>query len=189
VILGILSDTHGFHQRTAHAITLLEQLGAEAFVHCGDIGGEAVLDELAGRRAWIVPGNVDALDPALMCYAESLGLQIADTIPLKIEIAGRAIGVYHGHEPSFSRLARAIRQGDLLAFAGMTAGLDYILYGHVHKPADARVGRVRLINAGALERARPRTVATLDPAGDKLKFWQVDELVDPTEPPSPFTPR
>ena len=62
VILGILSDTHGFHQRTAHAIALLEQLGASAFVHCGDIGGEAVLDELAGRKAWVVPGNVDALD-------------------------------------------------------------------------------------------------------------------------------
>jgi putative phosphoesterase len=189
VILGVLSDTHGVHQRTARAIALLEQLGAEAFVHCGDIGGEAVLDELAGRRAWIVPGNVDALEPALMDYAESLGLRTPDTIPLRIELAGRTLAVYHGHESRFNRLIRAVRHGDAAAFANMTRGFEYVLYGHTHKPADACWGQVRVINPGALERATPHTVATLDLARDTLSFWQVDEQSSPIGAPRPFNPR
>jgi len=189
VILGILSDTHGFDQRAACAVALLERLGAEAFVHCGDIGGEAVLDELAGRQAWFVPGNIDGLDPTLMHYAKSLGLHIPDAIPLEIEIAGRRIAVYHGHEPHFNRLVRALRQRDLAAFESMTHGLDYLLYGHAHVATETRIGHVRMINPGALERARPHTVATLDLARDALGFWQVDELAEPTEPPRPFTPR
>ena len=53
MILGILSDTHGHARRTAAAVRLLQQLGAEAFVHCGDVGSPDVLDELAGRRAGV----------------------------------------------------------------------------------------------------------------------------------------
>lgn len=189
MILGILSDTHGFRQRAASAIALLEQVGAEAFVHCGDIGGEAVLDELAGRQAWLVPGNIDAPNLTLMGYAESLELHIPDTIPLRIEIAGRTLAVYHGHEPHFNRLVHAIRHHNLDAFASLTRGLDYVLYGHTHAAAEARVGHVRMINSGALERARPHTVATLDLAHDALKFWQLDGSAGATGTPRPFTPR
>ena len=189
MILGILSDTHGLHQRTARAISLLEQLGAEAFVHCGDVGADAVLDELAGRRAWIVPGNVDALDPTLIDYAASLDLHVGRIAPLRIELDGRSLAVYHGHESHFSRLLQAIRRHDLAAFSHLTRGVEYVLYGHTHRPADARVAHVRMINPGALERVRPYTVATLDLAGDRLKFWQVDESVAPTSAPRSFVPR
>jgi len=189
VILGILSDTHGFHQRTACAIRLLEQLGAEAFVHCGDVGTAAVLDELAGRPTWVVPGNIDALNPTLIECAAALGLHVPHSIPLRIEIAGRALAVYHGHESHFNRLLQAIRHHDLAAFSRLTRGLDYILYGHMHRPADARIAHVRMINPGALERARPHTVATLDLTSDALKYWQVDESAAPTSAPRSFAPR
>lgn len=189
MILGILSDTHGFHQRAAHAITLLERQGAKAFVHCGDVGGAAVLDELAGRQAWVVPGNVDVLDPTLWDHAAALGLHTPDAAPLRIELAGRAIAVYHGHEAHFERLATALRRSDLDTFTKLTRGLDYILYGHTHEPAETRVGQVRLINPGALERARPHTVATLDLRRDVLEFWQVDEQEPATAPARRFNPR
>ena len=39
---------------------------------------------------------------------------------------------------------------------------DYLLQGHTHVPHDQRIGRTRLINPGALHRARTKTVATLD---------------------------
>jgi hypothetical protein len=189
VILGILSDTHGFHERAARAIALLERLGAEAFVHCGDVGGAAVLDELAGRQAWVVPGNVDAIDRTLRDYAETLGLHTSTEVPLRVELANRTIAVYHGHEARFDRLVEALRHDDQNAFAELTQGLDYILYGHAHEPAELRFGSVRLINPGALERARPHTVATLDLARDTLKFWQVDERADESAAPRRFTPR
>lgn len=188
MILGILSDTHGFRERTARALALLERRDAEAFIHCGDVGTTEVLGELAKRRAWFVPGNIDGLNPTLMHSAEMLGLPIPDTIPLRIKLSGRTIAVYHGHEPHFDRLVQAIRRRDLAAFAELTRGLDYILYGHTHTAAEIRVGQVRMINPGALERTCPHTVATLDPERDALKFWQVDEQAGASDPPRPFTP-
>jgi putative phosphoesterase len=189
VILGLLSDTHGQHRRAACAIALLERVGAEAFVHCGDVGDEAVLDELAGRRTWFVWGNIDHADGLLVHYAETLGLSAPREIPVRIEIDGRVIAVYHGHEARFSRLNHLIRTHDLAGFEKLSAGADYILHGHTHRAAVKRVGRVQLINPGALERARPHTVATLDVGRDLLKFWQVNERADPDEEPRAFVPR
>ncbi|MFQ5805008.1 MAG: metallophosphoesterase family protein [Phycisphaerae bacterium] len=189
MLLGLLSDTHGEHRRAAYAIELLQRLGARAFIHCGDVGGEAILDQLAGRRAWFVWGNTDSPDPMLERYAEALGLRPPCISPVQIEIADRTIAVYHGHESHFRRLIRQLQRRDFAAFHKLTAGLDYIFYGHTHTAVDARVGRVRLVNPGALQRARPYTVATLDLASDALKFWHVDERADPAERPRLFRPR
>jgi len=189
VILGILSDTHGYAERTAQAIRLLERLGAEAFIHCGDIGGEGVLDEFAGRKTWLVLGNTDFYDPTLMRYAEKLGLNTPDAVPLEIEIDKHKIAVFHGHEARFNRLARALRTRDYAAVASLTRGLSYIFYGHTHVAADLRVEHVRMINPGALERARPYTAATLDLEHDELEHWQVLENAGPLDPPIPHKPR
>jgi len=186
VILGILSDTHGFQQRTVLALDILEHLGAAAFVHCGDVGDESVLEPFVGRRTWFVWGNTDEVIPRRDDYARSLDLTPPPQIPLEFELAGRRLAVYHGHERAFVDLMQRLKRGDLDDFRARTAGLDYILYGHTHRAADLRAGTVRLINPGALERARPHTVATLDLRRDQLDFWQVDEHADPASPPRPF---
>ena len=161
MILGILSDSHGRHRRTARAIRLLQGLGAEALVHCGDLGSEAVLDELVGLRVWFVWGNTDSVGPLLRNYARVLGLPVPETIPLRLELAGRSIAVFHGHEPQFTDLARRIQHHlgrvtspDIAArhenprriFGATLSDCDYILYGHSHKATDARVCRVRPSN-------------------------------------------
>ena len=46
-MVGILSDSHGQVERTRQAIALLQQAGASAFIHCGDVEEDAVLDTLA----------------------------------------------------------------------------------------------------------------------------------------------
>jgi predicted phosphodiesterase len=51
---------------------------------------------------------------------------------------------------------------------------DYLLHGHSHLTRDERVGRTRIINPGALHRAREKTVALLDTATDALKFITVN---------------
>jgi hypothetical protein len=188
VILGILSDTHGRRQRTARAVELLERCGAEAFIHCGDVGGAAVLDQFAGRRAWFVWGNIDQRDAARERYAESLGITPPRTIPTEIEIDGHLIAVYHGHEPQFTGLLRAIEEEGVDAVERLARRPDYILHGHTHRAADRRVGSVRLINPGALERSRQPTVATLDVGRDALRFWVVDEHADDLERPRAFRP-
>ena len=50
---------------------------------------------------------------------------------------------------------------------------DYVLLGHSHVAGEQRVGRVRLVNPGALHRARVKTVALLDLATDALRWIEV----------------
>ena len=50
---------------------------------------------------------------------------------------------------------------------------DYLLTGHSHVAADSREGTTRLINPGALHRARPYTVALLNLADDPLRYLTI----------------
>jgi uncharacterized protein len=157
--IGIMSDSHGRVQRVRDALVVLDAAGAEAIVHCGDVGGSAVLEELVDRRCWFVWGNTDYPDPAWRAEVEALGLPWPDG-PAEFTVAGRRIAVYHGHEPGFEA---AIRSGKV----------DYLLHGHSHRQADYRVGRTRVINPGALHRAAVPTVAVLDVVGDDLTVLRV----------------
>lgn len=160
MLVGIMSDSHGDAVATARAVSLLTGMGAEHLFHCGDVCGESVLAELAGHPCTFVWGNCDDVSPAMRKYVESLGLPWPkrDT---RIELAGRRIAIYHGHETGFATAAN----GD---------GLDYIFYGHTHQFADTKRGASRLINPGALFRAKPRTCARLDLATGELRILRID---------------
>jgi predicted phosphodiesterase len=202
LVLGILSDTHGHEDTAERAVALLRRLGAAALVHCGDVGSTGVLDALSGQEAagseraeperageqgasergaadatplpaWFVWGNTDQV-AELEPYARATGHRVPVGVPIRIELGGRRIAVFHGHEAAFSRLCDRVRDGDAERFA-REAACDYLLYGHSHVAADERIGGVRLINPGALHRARPRTVATLDLAHDVVEHWIVDD--------------
>lgn len=159
MILGILSDTHGQHERAGRALALLKAAGAEALIHCGDVGGDEVFAHFAGERFWFVWGNCDHPSPVLVAYVRSIGLTPPEAAPLRIELEGRQIAVFHGHEPELQRF--------------QPAGVDYLLHGHTHVRRDERADGVRIINPGALHRAREYTVATLDLASDALEFHVV----------------
>src|SRR5690349_17826481 len=104
MLIGLMSDSHGDAVMTARAIALLKEHGAEIFIHCGDICGEEVLDELAVVQAKFVWGNCDVPNAALRKYVQSIGLNPPDG-PLHFELEGKKIGVYHGHEKSFEHAA------------------------------------------------------------------------------------
>ena len=159
MLIGILSDSHGDAAATADAVQLLEKNGAVHLVHCGDLCGEPVLDELAGHRCTFVWGNCDSPSPTMRKYVLALGLPWPEP-PVILEFAGKRIAVFHGHERSFAAADRD--------------DLDYVLYGHTHKYADRRVGRIRFINPGALYRARIKTVALLNLKTDKLEFLRLE---------------
>lgn len=186
MIVGVLSDTHGQAQRAAIAVALLKRLGAEAFIHCGDVGGEAVLDTLAGTRAWFVWGNTDYADPSLNHYAESMGISAPRTIPVLVELSGKKIAVFHGHEAAFGALCGRLEAADAKGLATLLHGATYVLYGHTHHAGVAQHGDVRLINPGALHRARTYTVATIDLVTDALEHWVVTDDMSPTARPRRF---
>jgi len=155
--LGILSDTHDRVDAAAVAVAALKAAGAEYFLHCGDVGGEGVLDQLAGLPAAFVWGNNDWDRAALQRYALELGIECFGGFG-ELERGDKVIAITHGDD------ARAVRR----VLDGQEH--DYLFLGHSHVKADERVGRVRVINPGALHRAREKTVATLDTATDTLRF-------------------
>lgn len=158
--LGILSDSHGRVALVQQALAVLDEAGADAIVHCGDVGGIEVLEEMAGRKCWFVWGNTDESRPAWRRRIERLGLPWP-TEPVELNVDGKRVGVFHGHELGFRMAVENVLY-------------DYILYGHTHEAHDQRIGPMRVINPGALHRTSRRTVALLEPATDRLEFLSVN---------------
>jgi len=161
VLIGILSDSHGRHRAVRAALALFDELRVAHVIHCGDVGGVEVFDELVGRACTFVWGNTDTTGASTIAYLRTVGLAPPHAVPTRLKLAGRRIAVFHGHEHEFRRYHA-------------NASLDYIFHGHTHQRRDERIGKVRIINPGALHRAAIKTVATLDLASDDLKFHEID---------------
>lgn len=160
MLLGILSDTHDRVDAMVEAMRLLRAAGSQFYIHCGDVGSEPILDHLAGEHAAFVYGNNDWDRQGLGRYAEAIGVQCLDDFGT-LELDGKRIAVTHGDDAG--RVKRILAEQEH----------DYLLLGHSHVTEDRRVGRTRVINPGALHRARVKTVATLDLATDALNWIEV----------------
>lgn len=160
MLIGILSDTHDRKDAMAAAIALLQAQGAEFFIHCGDIGGREVLDHLAGLKAAFVWGNCDWERPALAQYAQKLGVACHGSFG-DLTLDGKSIALLHGDD---ARLKQRILDEQRH---------DYLMQGHTHLCQDQRIGRVRIINPGALYRAAEKTAAILDTTTDQLVFHSI----------------
>ncbi len=161
MILGILSDTHDRVAAAAAAVAALKEAGAEHYLHCGDVGGEQVLDQLAGLPVAFVWGNTDWDRAPLRRYATELGIQCFGAFG-ELELDGKRIAITHGDENS---TVRRVLDGQRH---------DYLFLGHSHINADTRVGGVRVINPGALHRVKEKTCATLDTGTDVLRFITIN---------------
>jgi hypothetical protein len=155
--IGILSDTHDRLPAMQAGLNLLRQSGAEFFIHCGDVGSERILDQLAGLPSAFVWGNNDWDRPALERYAHNLGIACYGDFG-ELEFNGKRFAVIHGDD-------LRLRQRILTEQRH-----DYLLQGHTHLRHDEKIGAVRCINPGALYRARDKSVATLDTETDRLTF-------------------
>ena len=160
--LGILSDTHDELDRTTRAVRLLRGAGAEAVVHCGDLIGPAILRVCAELPCWFVFGNNDCDSvPELRAAANECGAKCLGWGGV-IEMAGRRIGVVHGHLTSDLRRVLVGRP-------------DFLLSGHSHLSSDAIVDGLRRINPGALHRAEEFTVGILDLMDGGLTTIKIDD--------------
>jgi putative phosphoesterase len=158
--LGILADTHDELDRTRAAVDLLRAEGAQALVHCGDLASPAIVTALAAFPGWFVLGNHDAdMVPHLERAAAACGIVCLGWGGV-VELAGKRVGVAHGHMGVDVRRVLAAQP-------------DYLLSGHAHAPSDRVVGSVRRINPGALHRAEEFTVALLEVETGELRFLPV----------------
>lgn len=160
MLIGILSDTHDHADAMKAAVAVLKEHGAEFYIHCGDVGGEGVLDHLTGLPAAFVWGNTDFDRKSLTDYARSLGIACHGTLA-DLQLDGKRIAVMHGDDFS---LRKQLLHDQVY---------DYLLQGHTHVRQDERVGKTRVINPGALYRTREKTVALLDTRTDKLRYLLV----------------
>ncbi len=165
MLVGILSDSHGHAGTTARAVAALREHGAEVLLHLGDLGTEAVIDELVGHSARIVFGNCDWSIDSLTAYARLVSVRVDHPMGL-IEADGRRIAFTHGHLGALMTRALADK-------------VDYLLHGHTHVGRDERVGATRIINPGALHRATRYTCALLDPERDSLRWIEIERLPTP----------
>jgi putative phosphoesterase len=122
--IGLISDTHGMVRADVHRALA----GVELILHAGDVGGDAVLDELAIIAPVLaVAGNTDALgDPRLAAAIERT-------------IGGVSIHVSHGHEIGSPTPERLLER----------YAADVIVYGHTHRQVVAREDDRLVVNPGA----------------------------------------
>ena len=145
--IGLISDTHGLLRPSVFDALA----GVELILHAGDVGPDAILDELeAIAPVLAVYGNTDA--PGRPRLAQSI----------ERTVAGVSIHVSHGHEVG------APRPEVLLA----RYAADVIVYGHTHRQLVARAEGRLVVNPGA---AGPRrfhlvpSVARLTIAGGRAE--------------------
>jgi putative phosphoesterase len=164
--LGILSDTHGNLPVVERAARLLRKAGVEAVFHCGDIGGEAVLVELAtvfhplGVPVYVVLGNVDAWSGDWKFFPSNVGIHLLGRFG-EVELGGKKIALLHSDD------ARRFRQ---VVLGGK---YDLVFSGHSHAVHDHMEGNTRCINPGTAGRGAPDTCAVLDLESGALDVLEI----------------
>ena len=160
MLIGIMSDSHDKHETVRQVVALFDRLGVKHIIHCGDVGGQAVFDELVGRPVTFVWGNMDHQQRELSPYLEGAGISAPTATPTLITLDEKRFAIYHGHERGFDQ-------------APFSLDVDYILHGHTHVARDESINGIRIINPGALFRARPKSAATLNTTTGELSYYEI----------------
>jgi putative phosphoesterase len=159
--IGILSDTHG-RQRTAEAaLRTLRERDINTVVHCGDIDDTDTVGLFRGFTAHFVFGNCDWDREGLRRAVEEIGGTLHEPFG-DLELEGVKIAFLHGDD---RLLFRDVEQ---------SGAFDFLFYGHTHEPEEHRTGPTRVVNPGALHRARTKTFVILDLAARTLESVVVE---------------
>lgn len=162
--IGIVSDSHGKAKLLARAMAACAERRVEAVVHCGDVGSVECVELLGAGSVTVaaVVGNMDKRHlAALARAAKKAGIELStEMVDLPVG-DGRRLAVTHGHDEALL--------GELIA-GGQFA---YVCHGHTHRARDERLGRVRVINPGALHDPKHPggpTACVLDTETDVLEM-------------------
>ncbi|MBN2390786.1 MAG: metallophosphoesterase family protein [Anaerolineae bacterium] len=164
--IGLISDTHDERHTLSMALERFRQAQVKTVLHAGDVTSAFTLKLFADFDVWIARGNMDH-DPKLaLAVTEYFGAERLARIH-DLSFNGARIAMTHGD--SWQRLTALIR-------APADDGRHcYVIYGHTHAPTDETIGATRVINPGAIGRARWRcaTCAILDLATDDLQWIEL----------------
>jgi putative phosphoesterase len=160
--IGVLSDTHSRHGTVQTALQLLRDRGISLLLHCGDIEDADTVALFRGFTAHFVFGNCDWDREELRRAIADIGAVVHEPFG-NLEQDGVKIAFLHGDN---KRLLEDVEHSD---------AFDFLFYGHTHQPEEHRTGTTRVINPGALHRARPKTLALLNLATREVESVRVAE--------------
>jgi putative phosphoesterase len=147
--IAVLSDSHGRSATVKRALAELRDRGITTVLHCGDIEGPETVALFRGLDAHFVFGNCDHDRAALRAAIAEAGATLHEGWG-HLERDGVKIAFLHGDDKP---LMREVEESGYF---------DYLFHGHTHQAAERRNGPTRVINPGALHRARPKTFLVLD---------------------------
>jgi putative phosphoesterase len=154
--IAVVSDSHGRHHTVEDVLRLLKDRGIRTVLHCGDIDDAETVRLFAGFDAHFVYGNCDIDRHSIQEAAAEAGATLHGAWGY-LEREGVKIAFLHGNDQ---------RQMHDLEQSG---AFDFLFYGHTHVAAEHRTGPTRVVNPGALHRARPKSFVVLDLAGRELE--------------------
>jgi putative phosphoesterase len=152
--LGVISDTHGKFDEAVPSIFK----GVDVIIHAGDVGKAEVIERLRKIAPVLaVEGNND-----------SPGLFPAERIE---SLAGRTILVRHifGELHQIGKNEREVVE---------RLSPDLVIFGHSHRPYQARLGKTILFNPGSAGPRRfslPRTVGLITIGKSSIEM-QIEHL-------------
>jgi uncharacterized protein len=146
--IAILSDTHSRYATIEAALELVGQRKVDLLLHCGDIeDAEAVW--LFPPNTHFVFGNCDHERASIRQAVHGIGATLYEPFG-SLQVGDVNIAWLHGDDH------------ELMHDVEHNGDFDYLFYGHTHVAAERRSGRTRVINPGALHRAREKTFLVLD---------------------------
>jgi putative phosphoesterase len=155
-MLGVMSNSSGRADAVSAAIDVFAASGCGLVVHCGDVGGRHVLDQLARLGGVFVWGDRDNDRMGLLRYGHSIGVDCFGVIGF-FEWEEKKICVLHGDDKKVIRQITDEQQ------------YDYLLLGHDFTPEDRTVGRTRVLNPGPIFGGSSPSAVLLDPTTGKLR--------------------
>jgi hypothetical protein len=155
-MLGVLSNSSGRADTVSAAIDVFAASGVGLVVHCGDVGGRHVLDQLARLGGVFVWGDRDTDRMGLLRYGHSIGVDCFGLMG-NFDWEEKKICVIHGEDKKVVRRILDEQQ------------YDYLLIGHELSTEDKTVGRTRVINPGAIFGGSTPSAVVLDPTNGKLR--------------------
>ena len=157
--IAILSDTHSRYPTVEKALDLLRERKINRVLHCGDIDDVDTVALFKDVPTHFVFGNCDYDRTGLRRAMKEIGATLHEPFG-DLELEGVKIAWIHGDD------AR------MLAEVEQSGHFDFLFYGHTHQAKEHRTGPTRVINPGALQRARVKTCVVLD-----LKRGQLETVV------------
>lgn len=159
--IGILSDTHGNRLMVHLALAELRQRSITTILHCGDIDDPETVELFRGFTMHFVFGNCDIDKAPLRAAMADIGATLHEHFG-SVELEGVKLAFTHGDDKT---LMRDVERSGYY---------DFLFYGHTHQAEEHRSGPTRIINPGALHRARPKTFIVLNLASREVESVTVE---------------